>query len=139
MKLGYTDVYCFRGGIPEWRSFSYPMVVNEASMKMRIKKLKPKKLAKLMKKTDIFVVDVRPKDFKRDSSFIIGSIHCPLLDLTERYHEFPKDKQIVLTDWAMRQSPLAAKYLINEGYPVIGVLKGGIERWKHDNLPVENR
>jgi rhodanese-related sulfurtransferase len=115
------------------------MVVNEASMKMKIKKLKPKKINKLMKNNDVFILDVRPKDFKRDSSFIVGSLHCPLLDLTERYHEFPKDKEIIITDWAMRQSTLAAKYLINEGFNVIGVLKGGIERWKHDNFPVENR
>jgi rhodanese-related sulfurtransferase len=115
------------------------MIINEASMKMRIKKLKPKKINSLMKKKNIFILDVRPKDFKRDSSFIVGSIHCPLLDLTERFHEFPKDKEIIITDWAMRQSTLAAKYLINEGYNVIGVLKGGIERWKHDNFPVENR
>jgi len=108
-------------------------------MNMRIKKLKPKKIAKMMKKKEIFILDVRPKDFKRDSSFIVGSVHCPLLDLTERYHEFPKDREIVITDWAMRQSTLAAKYLIKEGYKVIGVLKGGIERWKHDHFPVENR
>jgi len=115
------------------------MVINEDSMKMRIKKIKPKKIVKLMKSKDIFILDVRPKDFKRDSSFIIGSVHCPLLDLTERYQEFPKDKDIVITDWAMRQSTLAAKYLKKEGFKVIGVLKGGIERWKHDNYPVENR
>jgi len=115
------------------------MVVNETSMKMKVVKIKPKKVAKMMKDKDIFILDVRPKDFKRDSSFIVGSVHCPLLDLTERYQEFPKNKEIVITDWAMRQSTLAAKYLIKEGYQVIGVLKGGIERWKHDNLPVENR
>jgi len=115
------------------------MEVNEASMKMKVRKLKPSKISKLMKKKNIFILDVRPKDFKRDSSFIPGSIHCPLLNLTERYHDFPKDKEIVITDWAMRQSTLAAKYLIKEGYKVIGVLKGGIERWKHDKFPTENR
>jgi len=115
------------------------MVVNETSMKMRIKKIKPKKLIKMVEAKTVFILDVRPKDFKRDSSFIVGSIHCPLLDLTERHHEFPKDKDIVITDWAMRQSTLAAKYLKSEGFQVIGVLKGGIERWKNDNLPVENR
>jgi rhodanese-related sulfurtransferase len=115
------------------------MVVNEASMKMKIRKLTPKKISKILKKKKIFILDVRPKDFKRDSSFIVDSVHCPLLDLTERYHNFPKDKEIVITDWAMRQSTLAAKYLIKEGYNVIGVLKGGIERWKHDKFPVENR
>lgn len=115
------------------------MVVNETSMKMKVKKLKPKKIAKMIEKKEIFVVDVRPQNFKRDSSFIIGSIHCPLLDIAERYKEFPKDKQILITDWAMRQSTLAAKFLISEGYNVIGVLKGGIERWKNDKYPVENR
>jgi len=90
-------------------------------------------------KKEVFVIDVRPKDFKRDASFIVGSIHCPLLDLTDRYTEFPKDKPLLITDWAMRQSPLAAKYLIGKGFNVLGILKGGIERWKHDKFPVENR
>jgi len=115
------------------------MVVNEKKMKMKIKKVKPKKLAKMLEKKEIFVVDVRPQNFKRDSSFIIGSIHCPLLDLAERHKEFPKDKPLILTDWAMRQSTLAAKFLTDEGYNIIGVLKGGIERWKHDKFPVEKR
>jgi len=115
------------------------MVVNEASMKMKINKFTPKKVMGLINKNEIFVIDVRPKDFQRDASFIKGSIHCPLLDLSDRVSEFPKDQKILITDWAMRQSPLAAKYLIGHGYNVIGILKGGLERWKNDKYPVENR
>ncbi|MBF0451926.1 MAG: rhodanese-like domain-containing protein [Candidatus Magnetomorum sp.] len=108
-------------------------------MKMKIKKLKPQKIIDMLNKKELFVIDVRPQNFKRDASFIAGSIHCPLLDLSDRFHEFPKDKKILITDWAMRQSPLAAKYLIGKGYKVIGILKGGIERWKNDKYPVEDR
>jgi len=116
------------------------MVVNTTSMKKKYRKVKPSKILKMLKKeNNLYIVDVRPQNFKRDSSFIKGSIHCPLLDLEDRYQSFPKDKKILITDWAMKQSPLAAKFLILKGYDVLGVLKGGIERWKYDKCPVENR
>ena len=64
---------------------------------------------------------------------------CPLLFLAQRYTKIPKERKIVITDWAMKQSPVAAKFLISRDYDVVGVLKGGVERWKHDGFPVEER
>jgi len=92
-----------------------------------------------MKEKDFYILDVRPLDFKLNSSFIKGSFLCPLVYLADRYKEIPKDRQIVVTDWAMKQSPTAAKYLAIKGYPISGVLKGGIERWESEKLPVEQR
>jgi len=92
-----------------------------------------------MKKKDFYILDVRPLDFKLNSAFIEGSFLCPLVFLADRYEEIPRDREIVVTDWAMKQSPIAAKYLQMKGYPIFGVLKGGIERWETENLPVEQR
>ncbi len=39
----------------------------------------------------------------------------------------------------MQQSPLAAKYLIANGFNVIGVIRGGVTRWISENLPIETR
>lgn len=63
----------------------------------------------------------------------------PLVYLADRYTEIPKDRKIVITDWAMKQSSVASKFLTVKGYTIVGVLKGGIERWKSENLPVEER
>ena len=92
-----------------------------------------------MKEKDIYILDVRPGNFKRDQTFIKGAVHCPLIELSDRCNETPKDRQIVITDWHMKQSISAAKFLIAEGYTVIGVLKGGIKRWKSEGLPLERR
>ena len=39
----------------------------------------------------------------------------------------------------MKQSPAAAKFLTRKGYKVAGVLRGGMERWQAERLPVEQR
>ena len=127
------------GGIQEWRKFNYPVFVNKSWQKIKIRKIRPKELARLMKEKDFYILDVRPLDFKLNSAFIKGSFLCPLVLLADRYEEIPKDRQIVVTDWAMKQSPVVAKYLHVKGYPVFGVLKGGIERWGTEKLPVEQR
>ncbi len=47
---------------------------------------------------------------------------------------------LIVSDWAMRQSPLAAQYLMANGFgSVIGVVKGGIERWVQEELSTEKR
>lgn len=64
----------------------------------------------------------------------------PILTITTRLAEIPRDQPIILTDWTMRQSPLAAKFLIANNYDnVLGVLKGGVIRWTEEGFPVELR
>ena len=115
------------------------MTINREWQKRKVKKIAPQDLKVLLRKEDLYILDVRPQDFKRDASFIKGSLLCPLVYLADRYTEIPRDRRIVITDWAMKQSPVAAKFLTEKGYPVYGVLKGGIERWRSENLPVEER
>jgi len=115
------------------------MIINKEWQKIKIKKIRPKEFSRLLKEKDYYVLDVRPLDFKLNSSFIKGSFLCPLVFLVDRYKEIPKGRQILVTDWAMKQSPVAAKYLSIKGYPIFGVLKGGIERWESEKFPVEQR
>jgi rhodanese-related sulfurtransferase len=115
------------------------MFINKEWQKIKIKKIRPKEFARLLKEKGFYVLDVRPLDFKLNSSFIKGSFLCPLVFLADRYKEIPKGRQILVTDWAMKQSPVAAKYLSIKGYPIFGVLKGGIERWESEKFPVEQR
>jgi rhodanese-related sulfurtransferase len=137
--MGYVNVYCFTGGIPEWMHHNYPMTINERWEGFRFEKIAPKDLLQALERENIFVLDVRPEDFERDSSFLKGSVHCPLVHLHDRYSSLPRDRQIIITDWAMKQSPSAAKFLIDKGYKVSGILKGGLERWKEEGMPVEER
>ena len=84
-------------------------------------------------------LDVRPEDFQRDAGFIAGARHCPLVHLGERFPALPANRKIIISDWAMKQSPAAAKFLTRKGYTVAGVLLGGMERWQAERLPVEQR
>ena len=115
------------------------MTVNTEWQKIKVRKLRPEKLIRLMDEEAPYILDVRPLNFKRDNTFIKGAAFCPLVYLTDRYTELPKERKIILTDWAMKQSPIAAKFLTQKGYAIAGVLKGGLERWKADGFPVEVR
>ena len=54
-------------------------------------------------------------------------------------NDLPKNKKVIICDWKMQQSPLAAKYLIANGFNVIGVLRGGTMRWSDEEFPTETR
>jgi len=114
------------------------MNVNKAYARVKIKKLSPQKAYALMKKNKILVVDVRPNDFIKNS-FIVGSIHCQTLDLAEMANTIQQKQKILLVDWAMKQSPIIAQYLNLNGFNIIGVLKGGVERWVSEGFPSEKR
>jgi len=107
--------------------------------KTQIRKIRPLELKNQLKAGDYYILDVRPLNFKRDTSFIKGTKLCPLVYLADRYQELPKNKKIVITDWAMKQSITAAKFLKGKGYQIDGVLKGGLERWNKEKLPSVER
>ncbi len=115
------------------------MVINPTWQKIRVKKIPPKALEKRIKSENPFILDVRLLNPDKNESCIEGSVSCPLVFLADRYHEIPKEQPIVITDWAMKQSPVAAKFLIAKGYRVAGVLKGGTERWESEKFPVTTR
>ncbi len=133
-------MYRFTGGNAEWRSFNYPQFINNKYRDIKPKKITPKKVTELIAAQDILLIDVRPGNFTKGPNFIKGALNFPVLTLTGRIEEIPRDRQIILTDWTMRQSPLAAKYLLANGFSnVMGVLKGGIVRWEAEGYPVEIR
>lgn len=115
------------------------MVIDEEWQAIKVVKLEPEEFEKLLGHDDVYVLDVRPLDFERDTTFIKGSRHCPLVFLAQKYQEIPREKRILITDWAMKQSITAGKFLAKKGYQVAGVLKGGVERWKSEKFHVEDR
>ncbi len=115
------------------------MIIDKSWQQIPVKKLTPATFRSLKDTQDFYILDVRPLNFKRDTSFINGAHHCPLVHLDSRYPTIPKNRKILITDWAMKQSPTAAKFLIRKGYQIEGVLKGGMERWKAESYPYESR
>ncbi len=119
--------------------FNYPMVANQEWNKIKVNKFSPKKLLQMFERETFYILDVRPMNFQLNPSFLKGSVLCPLVFLFDQYKEIPTDQNIIITDWAMKQSTVASKFLIAKGYKVVGVLKGGIERWVKEGFPVEKR
>ncbi|RJX32918.1 MAG: rhodanese-like domain-containing protein [Desulfurivibrio sp.] len=135
--MGYTSVYCFKGGIPEWRAFNYPLTVSEEYAAIKIDKLSPRQVYDLLESdSGVYVLDVRPIDCSRENIFIRGANICPMVYLDEWYHQIPREARIVITDWTNKKAILAGKFLRSKGYQVLGVLKGGLVRWRAEKLPV---
>ncbi len=152
MARGYKKVYNFIGGVPKWRFFNFPMTEDNKWRDIKVAKIPPEKFQQILsEEQDIFLLDVRSLDaeslkdekfvFKFNNSsmsgsYIKGALHCPLLALEENYHFIPKDRKVIITDWIMKQSIIAAKFLSSKGYEVVGVLKGGSARWQTEQMPL---
>ncbi len=140
LKRGYINVYVFAGGIPKWRQFTYPVTINREWQKIRTKKIPPADFKTVLDQKGPYILDVSPIDFgTRHFSFMKGSVSCPLMFMDLCYEKIPKDREIVILDQAMKQSPVAAKFLTTKGYHVIGVLTGGIDRWEGEGFEVQKK
>lgn len=103
------------------------------------KKLATEKVEAMLKEKKYYILDVRPEAFAHFNKFIKGSNHIPLLVLAENLENIPRDREIIITDSAAKQAPLAYKFLVKNGLQVIGVLRGGMEVWFSEGRAVEER
>ena len=129
----------------QWRKYQYPMNQDKHIVRIKVDKLAPDDFQEAHFQQKAFLLDVRPKWFSTETDTTFSNqyiantdISIPLVDLSERIGELPKDRPILISDGKMLQSINAAKYLISEGYSVVGVLKGGVYRWMIDDYPVVN-
>ncbi len=89
----------------------------------------------------VVILDLRPeKDF--DRGHIDGSTNLPFRDLVDRVGARNagflayKDHAIALICESDLKSIRAAKELRRRGFLDVSVVKGGIHRWKRENLPL---
>jgi len=136
LEQGYRRVYWFRGGIPEWHRYNYPLVVNEAMAGISVAKLSPEEVEALRRRRpELAILDVRPRWWRPSQNFLAGTTGIPLIELEEKREHLSRGRPLLITDGAMLQSLSAAKYLAHHGYEVVGILKGGIERWEKERYP----
>jgi rhodanese-related sulfurtransferase len=84
------------------------------------------------------VLDVRgPDEFDGPLGHITGATNIPLNELpahlTELVHQ---GRQIVVVCKTDRRSQMAAQQLRKAGMPNVSVLRGGMEQWRAESLPV---
>jgi len=84
------------------------------------------------------VVDVRNAPPHIMKQKIAGASHIPLMQLSDRLGELPKDKTIVVYCWDTwcNMAAKAAIIMLENGYDVLE-LSGGIAAWTTMNFPVE--
>jgi hydroxyacylglutathione hydrolase len=99
-------------------------------------RLSPALAAELLSSDDPPVLlDVRnPRE--REQKFIEGSVGIPLNRLSERAHELPKDRTMLVYCAGGYRSSIAASLLEQKGFPCVQEISGGITAWESANLAV---
>jgi adenylyltransferase/sulfurtransferase len=82
------------------------------------------------------LVDVRePWEWEAGSLEGRGAVLIPLGELPGRIDEIPRDRSVVLYCRSGQRSEAAVRRLIEEGYPEVYNLRGGLEAWARDVDP----
>ena len=100
------------------------------------KKISPQFLISLANNENAFIVDLRNSEIFTQGH-ITGSINIPFNNLSKRFNEIPENnKSIVLVCDMGNVSPNAGELLKKEGYKDLLILRGGVNEWKLQNLPL---
>ena len=100
------------------------------------KKISPQLLISLANNENAFIVDLRNSELF-NQGHITGSINIPFNNLSKRFNEIPENnKSIVLVCDMGNVSPNAGELLKKEGYKDLLILRGGVNEWKLQNLPL---
>ena len=136
---GYTRVYAFRGGLPEWIQAGYETVTVEKLPKADIPTIRPTDLKDLLDSgTPIVLLDVRPTIETAKVWIDSGNrLELPFEDLSTRTAEIPKGKRIVIVDVNGKRAPVAGQYLTMKGYDNLSTLDGGMYAWVATDKPVK--
>ena len=95
---------------------------------------------RLMNTDDAVVVDTRSAaDYKKNH--ILNAVHVPMAGIEERAGEITKktDRTIICYCGIGNVAPQAASKLRRKGYTHVYALKGGINAWLADGLPVTRK
>ena len=96
----------------------------------------------LKERSSIALIDVRgPDEFVGPLGHIRESLNMPVAELPGRLIEISplKDKPVILVCRTDKRSANAAALLHDAGFRDVHVLRGGMERWNQNGLPVEGR
>jgi|TARA_B110000977_G_scaffold103666_1_gene135394 rhodanese-related sulfurtransferase len=101
------------------------------------KTVTPKEAVTLMNREEAILIDVR-EDNELVQGFIRGSKHLSLSVLTQRVNELKAhtDKPVIVYCRSGNRSLTACQTLKKHNFNNIMSLRGGLEAWRNDNLPV---
>ena len=100
------------------------------------KKISCQTLISMSNQNSALIIDIRDSE-SFNAGHITASKNIPQNELTRRINEITNiDKSIILVCDMGNISPNAGEALKKEGFEDIYLLKGGINQWRIDNLPL---
>ena len=83
-------------------------------------------------------VDVREQDEVAQAAYDVpGMTVLPLSELTDRFAELPKDRELIMACRSGGRSMRALQFLQAQGYTQVVNLEGGILRWQAEGHPMK--
>ena len=129
IKLGYTDVFVLKNGLPGWKMAGFSVVSQERIPRKAIQSIKPFMLKRWMDEgKPLFILDIRSREAFREGH-IDGAVNIPFSRLEEQYHNLPLDRLIIVVDEMGFRSFIAACYLAKKGFEMTRLF-GGMKRWQ---------
>lgn len=124
--MGYTNVFVYNEGLPEWIKRGYPAELKKAYPKIEVPVISAADLKRMLdRKEKVFLLDLRDADDLKAGK-IAGSRTIDLEELDTRYTALPRDRKIVLIDLHGKQTNLAGRFLASKGISDLARLDGGI-------------
>jgi rhodanese-related sulfurtransferase len=86
------------------------------------------------------LLDVREKAEVQALAFDVPEwIHLPFSELTQRWHELPTDRDVLVVCQNGNKSAEAARFLLRMGMSRVKPVRGGILLWMQKGYPVKGR
>lgn len=136
--MGYTNVFVYNEGLPEWVKRGYPADLKKVYPKIEVPAISAAELKSMLdKKQDIFLLDIRDEDDLKAGT-IKGARHIDLEVLDTSLNKVPKGKKVVVLDLHGKQTNIACRFLASKGYADVVRLDGGfVSGWIQAGYPIE--
>ena len=132
-KLGYKNVQIYSEGIRGWEQAGLPL--DKDIPRTEIPALAPSQLQEKLE--DAYLLDVRPEEYYKQGH-IKGSQNIPTRLISGRFQEIPTGKRIIIiTTSGNPEWVPAGWFLKGKGYNDVMMLKGGMDAWEKEGLPLE--
>ena len=133
--MGYKNILLYAEGLAGWSKAGLPLVKDKDLPRPEIPLLAPSKVQEQL--SDVYLVDYRPEVIYKQGH-ITGSHNIPSHQFSRRYQEIPMNKKIILVDVVGNPAwtPMGW-FLKSKGYDDVMMLKGGMNAWQKEGLPLE--
>jgi rhodanese-related sulfurtransferase len=104
-------------------------------------KLSSSAVTHLINREEGLVIDVRDGNAFRDGH-IVNAKNIPLIDIDRQQEKLlntHRDKPIILVDVSGFKTPTLMIKLKKAGFQKVFLLKGGMDTWKMDNMPITKK